>query len=244
MQEEQLPSETSHHLSHISTLWTQLVESHQDEELDGVRQSLLLRYRNAVRRYLFGAIKDIDLADELFHEFSIRFLKGDFRRATPERGRFRDYIRKVLINLVNEHHRQHGKQPAQLDADIDVSVEASIDEDFDHCVRDELMSRTWEKLKTVNQTYHDVLWLRVTEPDLSSRDMAEQLTLTGTSMTSAGVRKTVERARARFSKLFTDEVMDFVEFDSTTELYAELKRLNLTQFCGEELALRGVADQT
>src|SRR3712207_7176976 len=44
-------------------------------------------------------------AEELLQEFAVRFLRGDFRRADPQRGRFRDYVKTALIHLVIDHQR-------------------------------------------------------------------------------------------------------------------------------------------
>ena len=40
--------------------------------------------------------RDEQLAEELFQEFALRMLRGDFRRAEPLRGRFRDYLKTVI----------------------------------------------------------------------------------------------------------------------------------------------------
>src|SRR5215218_5179677 len=93
-------------LSRIETLWPAVERAHgaPPEESAAAMWDLLRRYRGAVYRYLAGAVRDPDAADELFQEFALRFLRGDFRRADPGRGRFRDYVKSALINLVNDHH--------------------------------------------------------------------------------------------------------------------------------------------
>ena len=40
---------------------------------------LLLDYSGAVSRYLLGALRDNEAADELAQEFAVRFIRGDFR---------------------------------------------------------------------------------------------------------------------------------------------------------------------
>ncbi len=76
-------------LEMISTRWTLLQRAHRDGDERGAaaaRANLLENYGGAVRRYLLGALRDADAADELFQEFAYRFLHGDFRSASPERG--------------------------------------------------------------------------------------------------------------------------------------------------------------
>jgi DNA-directed RNA polymerase specialized sigma24 family protein len=75
---------------------------------------LLDRYGGAVRRYFLGALHDADAADELFQEFALRFVRGDFRRADPERGRFRDF----LYHMIVDHQKRRRRRPAALSADV------------------------------------------------------------------------------------------------------------------------------
>src|SRR5262245_15733603 len=98
-------------LGQISTLWTAL-RSAPAESPDAAttRQQLLMeRYCGAVYRYLLGALRDHDAAEDLFQEFAERFLRGEFRRADPQRGRFRDYVKTALIHLVTDYYRAQRK---------------------------------------------------------------------------------------------------------------------------------------
>src|SRR3954463_9751725 len=109
------PDDAQQRLSRISTRWTLLVQAHGGTRAVPVAQAaLLLRYRAAVVRYLLGAVRDGDAAEELAQEFSLRFLRGAFCRASPERGRFRDYLRTALIHLVNDFHRARQAGPRQM----------------------------------------------------------------------------------------------------------------------------------
>jgi RNA polymerase sigma-70 factor (ECF subfamily) len=66
-------------LSRITTRWLDLRDAH--EGMPQAMRALLERYRGAVYSYLFGAVHTPDTADELFQEFALRFLRGDFRAA-------------------------------------------------------------------------------------------------------------------------------------------------------------------
>src|SRR5262245_57328630 len=93
-------------LSGISTLWSTFFQAHKSGDAAvAARQALLERYSGAVYRYLLGAVRNEDTAADLTQEFALRFLRGDFHRADPQRGRFRDYLKTSLIHLVNDHHR-------------------------------------------------------------------------------------------------------------------------------------------
>src|SRR5688572_2306994 len=95
--------ERQRHLSHISTLWQDLLAAHSGgpEAASAAQQRLIQRYAPAALNYLRGALRDADAADELFQEFALRFVRGDFKRVQPERGRFRDYLKTVLMHLVS-----------------------------------------------------------------------------------------------------------------------------------------------
>jgi DNA-directed RNA polymerase specialized sigma24 family protein len=65
-------------------------------------------------------VRDPEVADDLAQEFALRFLRGDFQRADPERGRCRDYLKRALINLVHDYlsqpagNRHQGEQRQSL----------------------------------------------------------------------------------------------------------------------------------
>ena len=110
-------------LNRISTLWTLVRTAHgpgaDDEARVDAQAKLLERYQRAIYRYLLHVLRrDADAADELFQEFALRFLRGDFKGADQRRGRFRDFLKGVLIHLVADHHRRLQRQPGPLPAGV------------------------------------------------------------------------------------------------------------------------------
>src|SRR5271163_2012289 len=133
-------------LEMISTRWTLLCRAHNcsDEEAAAARARLLESYGGAVRRYLLGALRDADAADELFQEFAYRFLHGDFRSANPERGRFRDFLKGVISNMSADHFKRRQRQLPNLPQDFpEPAAPADLDRAFQESWRDELLARTW-----------------------------------------------------------------------------------------------------
>jgi len=107
----------AHRISQIHTLWTVVGRAGGDgttHAVNAAQEQLLERYGKAVYRYLLGAIRDSDVADELYQEFALRFVRGDLAGADPARGRFRDYLKGVLSHLVGDHYRRKRKQPLAL----------------------------------------------------------------------------------------------------------------------------------
>jgi RNA polymerase sigma-70 factor (ECF subfamily) len=203
---------------------------------------LIQRYCGAVYRYLRGALRDEEAALDLFQEFVLRFLRGDFRRADPGAGRFRDYLRGALIHLVNDHHRQERLRPQSLPANIAVVPAAEDPESevaFLHGWREELVNRAWQALAEAKPTHHEVLAFHVENPELPSPRAAEELTARlGKPFTASQVRVTLHRARQQFAELLLQEVTHSLGGCTEAELIEELRACNLLKLCGPALKRR------
>jgi RNA polymerase sigma-70 factor (ECF subfamily) len=233
-------------LSHISTLWTVLFQAHQSEKeaATAAQRALVQRYSGAVYRYLLGAVRDEDVASDLAQEFALRFLRGDFRRAAPERGRFRDYLKKALIHLVTDHHRARQKQPSAFAANSPEAIAPRPDseQDFVRAWCEELLERTMQALAAANAAYHAVLLCRIEDPNATSAEMAEQLSARlGKEVTAAWERKTRQRAHDKFAELLIEEVAGSLEGTSPAALEAELRELDLLKYCQTALARRNIS---
>lgn len=230
-------------LSRMLTLWSVVLQAADPSagEAAAARERLLLRYRGAAYRYLLGAVRDPDAANDLCQEFAVRFLRGDFRRANPERGRFRDYVKTALVNLVNDHHRRRQAQPLPLAADVGAwAADVPSEADFISGWREELLNQTWEALRQSQPAYHAVLLLRVENEDMPSSEMAERLTLQlGKPMTPENVRKTLQRAHAKFAELLLEQIADSLTDPTQEDLLDELRALDLLKYCRSALERRG-----
>jgi RNA polymerase sigma-70 factor (ECF subfamily) len=238
-------SDLPERLSRIATRWSLLREAHAGpgDEATAARTLLVERYGGAAHRYMLGAVRDIEVAEELSQEFALRLLRGDFERARADRGRFRDYLKTSLVNLINDHYRSRGNWPGALpsEAASPVVSPASILDgpSFEECLKEQLLDRTWAELEARHPRYHAVLLLRVEESDLSSAEMAEWLgTASRTRWTAATCRKTLERARAKFAELLLDEVAACGGNDPAADLRLELESLDLLRYCRSALERR------
>lgn len=239
-------------LSRISTIWTLLADvgSGQGPRVQSSQLALIQRYQGAVYRYLLGATHDPDAADELFQEFAVRFLRGDFRRVDPDRGRFRDYLRTTLVHLVVDHQKRQRKRARPLDSavappEVSPDEQAVADRQFLHSWRDDLLARAWNALAAAErqggQPYYSVLHFRVEHPQANSAEMAERLTEQlhpARPLTETSVRKTLQRARHEFANLLIDEVAHSLDQPTLDELEQELIDLDLHAYCRSALAGR------
>jgi RNA polymerase sigma-70 factor (ECF subfamily) len=238
-------------LSRISTLWTLVSRAHRDADpaVSAAQGRLLERYGDAIRRYLLGALRDPDTADELYQEFAYRFLHGDLRGADARRGRFRDFVKGVLFHLIADYHKRKQRQPRPLapghpEPAAEPSALNAEDEAFLASWRDELLARSWVALARFEQEhgqpYYTVLHFRAQHPDRPSARMAEELSpVLGKPLTAGGVRKTLERAREKFADLLLDEITQALEDPSAEEVEQELIDLGLLEYCRPAWQRRG-----
>jgi len=250
------------HLSRIKTIWTDVAAAHGEESsaINNAQQRIIDRYSGAVYRYLLSALRNRDAADEVYQEFALRLMKGGFRHADKERGRFRDYLKTAVLRLITDYYRRKKRrdplvQAANVDDKMDVAAaEHDPADDFDSTFltscRDEFLSRAWAGLKLVEETHgqplYSVLDYRARVPKATSEQMAAELTeqlQPSSPYTPAGIRKTLQRAREKFSELLVYEVSQSLSSPGRDDLEAELIELELLPYCQSALSKRaGNAD--
>lgn len=239
-------------LNQIPTQWSVVRQAHGDDSVRGnqAREALLERYGGAIYRYLLGALRNVEAAEELSQEFACRFLNGSLRGADPTRGRFRDYVKGVLYHLVVDYQRKQ-RRANSLGSDLpepgeECSLAAERDRAFLEAWRDEILARTWIRLEEVDrqqgQHYFTVLRYRAEHPDQSSSEMAQALTqLLAKPISAEAGRQTLKRARDRFTQLMLEEVAQGQDSATTESVTAELIDLGLYEYCRSSLERRGRA---
>ena len=232
------------HLSRIQTAWSMVHRAHGDHTaVQGAQQTLLDRYGGAVRRYALAALRDEDAAAEVFQEFALRFVRGDFGQVNPERGRFRAFVKTVVYRLIVDYQRRQKKRLREVPMHSNLA-EPALDGDgsppddaaFRASWRDELLARCWQKLAdNENQTgkpHHSVLRYRVDHPDLHSPELAAGISeKLGKPINAGAVRVLLHRAREAFAELLLDEVVESLADGSLDEAEEELIELDLLEYC-------------
>jgi RNA polymerase sigma-70 factor (ECF subfamily) len=230
-------------ISRIATNWPLVRQAHQGpaEERPAAREELLNRYGQAVRAYLLGALRDSDAADEVFQEFALRVVRGDFHRADPTFGKFRNFVKAALYHLMVDHRRRQHHQPRSLD---DVMVEPAaesadldrLDAELMQTWREELLVRAWQQLDQAERDggprHHSVLRLRLEHPDLKSGQLAALLgERLGKPVTAANYRQILDRGRHRLAELLVDMVASARRPRTQAELLDLLGDLGLRDSC-------------
>jgi RNA polymerase sigma-70 factor (ECF subfamily) len=243
------------HLSQIQTLWSVVELAHGDDvAMQSAQQKMLDRYGGAVRRYALAALRDEDAADEVFQEFALKFVRGDFRGADPGKGRFRAFVKTVVYRLIVDYQRRKKKlgREGQMHSNLAEPGELASaggtggdNEDalFHASWRDELLARCWGKLAeyecTSGKPYHTVLRYRVKHPEARSGELAEGLAkLMGKPLNAGAVRVTLHRAREAFADLLLDEVINSLADSSLDAAENELIELDLLSYCKPALDRR------
>jgi RNA polymerase sigma-70 factor (ECF subfamily) len=193
-------------------------------------------------------LRDDEAAAELAQEFAVRVLRGDFRSADPQRGRFRDFLRIAALNLINDYRRRSRsrhlvQRPEALEPVAPRDEADEPDAEFLQTWRRELFSRAMASLdeyqRRTGRPYHDLIRLRTGEPQPSSAQMAAALSARlGKPVSDGWVRQTLRRARECLADLLLDEVSISIEGCSTEELEQELIILDLLDYCRESLRRR------
>jgi RNA polymerase sigma-70 factor (ECF subfamily) len=238
------PSDLNQRLSSIKTSWTTLFQAHGAEvnARNAAQRQLLLRYYGAVYRYLLGTLHDPAAAEELTHDFAVHFLRGDFKRADPQRGRFRDFLKTALRHLAHDYWRKQKKAPAPLPSESSAPVGAAaaeidaLDRQFLDSWREELFAHTWDALAEVErhsgQPYHTVLRSKTEQPKVRAAQVAARLSAErGKPFTEEGVRQVLHRARKKFAELLVAEVARSLQGSEADELEQELIALDLLGYC-------------
>lgn len=238
------------HLSQISTQWTLLADAHDPvQESGNALAKIVARYQTAVYRYLLASVRDPEAADELFQEFALRLVRGEFGKADAQRGRFRDYVKTALINLVINYHKKKNRQPVPIADEAEVAAEAREDFDSDKEFledwRKALLDRAWESLAATQDAkgppFYAALRFRSEHPELSGAELTARLVAElkpAEPFTEAGLRKILQRAREKFTDLLVDEVARSLQTSSVEDIEQELIDLGLQLYCRKALDRR------
>jgi len=231
-------------ISRIETMWSMVRSAQSDDSIDSqsARQQMLDRYGTAVKRYLLGATRNDDLADDLFQEFAVRFLTGKYDSADADRGRFRGFLKTILFRLVAEHHRKQGRDKSVTmgslmpDTADDSASGTEEDGEFNRVWSDELLKKAWAALARLEERtgrpLFTVMQVKVENPTLKSPEIARLVSeKTDKELSTGNTRVILHRAREQFAELLVDEVQQSLETSDTERIAEELRDLNLYAYC-------------
>ena len=228
-------------ISQVTTKWTEIFAAHgldsNSQHVSSAQQNVLKKYGKCVFRYLLGATRSADVAEELAQEFAFRFIRGDLSKADPSKGRFRDYLRVVLRNLVNDYfrNRTNALDISQVIQTHNNSPFEELESAFRLSWREEIMDSAWSSLKAEEQQkrncFYTVLRFRAENPKMKSMDMAAEISeRLGRTVTAEWVRQKLHRARQRYGHFILTEVRKTISpAEDLEQLHDELADLQLLE---------------
>jgi len=242
---ERESAEANSRLSRIETRWSVVRQAHDtDRELaSSAKHDLISQYGGAIRNYLGGAVRNDDLAGDLYQDFVVKFLRGDFRNVSPEKGRFRSFVKTVLFRMVAQHFRNKSRDKV---VDVDVAVvEQDVENDkqeekFVGVWRDEVLNRTWKKLAesevASGSRHHTVLLAKVENPLANGDELAAIIgEAVGKEISSANARVMVHRSREKFAMLMIEDVSESLDNPVREAVEQELIELGLIEYCRDSI---------
>jgi len=217
----------------ISTRWSLLRLAHGTHpDTTKARQMLVLRYSSAVRRYVGAIVRQGDDADELAQEVVLRLMRGDFAGADPTRGRFRDFLKIAVRNMIHNHWAKSSRRktdtlatdPLTGDTERDAAwlgvwQKSVLDHALEGCREDESSSGSYTLLK-----------LRMQFPEATSEELAEKLSAKlNVTIKPDSCRQMLRRARFKLAEALVEEIKNGLEDESPARVLEELAALGLLE---------------
>ena len=239
------PQPKEKRLSSMVTDWDGVLGargSADSEEVARNRSKILDRYSPCVYRYILAVTKnDRHAAEDLSQEFALRFVRGDYQKVDPAKGRFRDYLKASLRNLVFDHFRKNRKEELLASGDDRLPNEDKagqlevLEKQFNEHWRQQLLTQAWERLKKFEDEndnwFHTVLIVRSKNPEATSEELAVLMTKeTGEDVTAEWVRQKLHRGRKKFSELVTNEIRSSLSMHDKSTIEVELAELGLQKY--------------
>ena len=224
-------------IDQIETQWSMVRQAANSfASADDARRSLVMRYASSIRAYVLAMTRNEQDADELSQDVIVRILNGDFGGANREKGRFRDFLKVAVRNMVRNHW---AKSKRRKTADLDLGELDTPDdntEEVDPWIsgwRNNLLELTWSALSSYEEDHagripFTILKLRAEFPTANSTELAEKLSERVCREYRADTtRQQLRRARLRFAEFLVEEVANGIEDPQPERIQEELICLEL-----------------
>lgn len=146
---------------------------------------LLTRHKNKVFSYIYLAVKDRDLANDLFQETFIKVITTIKQGRYTEKGKFIAWIMRISHNLVIDFFRRDKSENtiSNEDSEVDLFNDCRLYDDSieDYMVRDQVFADIVKLMEHLPDNQREVIKMRFFE-DLSFKEIAET---TGVSINTA-----------------------------------------------------------
>ena len=230
-------------LGNVRTRWSLLRSAGKSESsIVELRNVLVLRYAAPIRSYVQGIVNNEDEADELAQDAVVRLLTGDFAGADPNRGRFRDFLKTALRNMVRNHWKRTKVRKTDSLIDDISDGESELNDPWVGHWRKNLLDMAWADLKQIEETSanripYSVLNIRAENSDASSKELAALLSQRlGREVKPDAFRQQLKRARQRFVETLLNELRDGLDDPTESRVHDEVVALGLYPWLKESLS--------
>lgn len=212
-------------IDEISTRWSQIKDPAQ----------FVLRYSPAIRAYLLALLQEPNDADDVSQDFLLHFLQRGLTAATPDRGRFRDYLKVSVRRAALAHLRKsaHRCQADGISAEEAASDESAADDEWRQQWRACLLERALRGIERHVREhpgcgYEVALEIARELPEADSQERARVAgQRLGRCVSAAAFRQMLCRARSLFKAVLIQEVAKTLRDPTTDSIDEELADLEL-----------------
>lgn len=209
----------------------------------------VVRYGPAVRKYLDALVRNRHDAEEVAQEFLLKGIAQGFARASPDRGRFRDYlkvsVRNAALSFLTRKKKleEGGVDLQQVPAAEDAT--ALADQEWLGEWRRCILDRAWRALdshqrQSQGNLFHAVLKVATEYPQEDSEALALRVgKRIGRPLRADAFRKQLSRARRFFAGLVVQEVAETLENPTSERVEEELIDTGLMPFVKDYLPREG-----
>ncbi len=227
--------EDERRLDSISTLWPEIHDA----------SNFVLRYGPAIRAYLEAILHVPDDVEEAMQEFLVRVVEHRFERVTPDRGRFRDYLKRAVRNAAVSRIRKRRTRSTGGDGvDALAAPESASEPDarwrdaWRRCVLEGAWRATERhERSSPGNLFHTVLTLVTEHSEEDSAALAARAgDRRGEAISPVAFRKQLSRARKFFAERIAAEVARTLQQPTPARVEEELADLGLLEIVREHLA--------
>ncbi len=234
-------------LDMVETRWSLIRRAHLGPAGSiEARNHLVLKYAGAIRSYIKALTRNDADADELSQDVIVRLIQGDFAGADPDRGRFRDFLKVSVKNMVRSSWSKQNRRDELSRKHAEESNEEPVESaDIDETWMDEWraslielgMSRLEDyQSKNDGNVYYDAMRMRSNFPDLDSAGLAAELSrLRGREINAAAYRQHLKRARIKFAEFIVEEIADGMDHSTPDRVQQELIDVGLYEYVKDVL---------
>ncbi len=185
-----------------------------------------------MRRYVGAIIRQGDDADELAQEVVLRLMRGDFAGADPTKGRFRDFLKIAVRNMIHNHWAKSNRRQTETLAAEPLSTDTERDQAWLGVWQKSVLDHALESCRAEESTSgaYTLLKLRIEFPEATSETLAEKLSAKlKVAIKPDACRQMLRRARFKLAEALVDEIKNGLDDESPARVLDELAALGLLE---------------